>query len=255
MSESKVDLDELQKLATEIRRAQSSLDAGVKGFANAPAASPTPPSVTTTIYGVPTQHYLSPSTTFGNTSAGDTCLGEHQQARSAMDSTLKAFAGTIESDAERLAMAKSTYEKVDAEQADRMLAISRNQLDILTTHLSTTGKNAELVGQQAEQINQLRGLVGDRSTGNMVVTGDFNAQAQAPKPEFEPSAQAIRNFGGNGFDINGGVIDDGRGGTSKSNLPIDHVMPRGVGAVEAQRWRRDQSDHDGQDVDITMPNW
>jgi hypothetical protein len=57
MSESKVDFDELQKLTTEVRRAQSSLDAGVQGFSNAPAASPTPPTVTTTIYGVPTQQY------------------------------------------------------------------------------------------------------------------------------------------------------------------------------------------------------
>lgn len=244
MTVSKVDLAELAMLAEEVRRAKTSLDAGVQGFSQAPTASPSPPTMTRSIYGVQTRQYVgSAPTIFGNTSAGDACLGAHSWARSGMDGTLKAFAGTVESDHGRLEMAWSTYKKNDAEAADRMLEISRNRLDILTTHLST--KN------QSGQIKELNKLVGDPSKGNMIVTGDFNATSTPGTP----SGDEIQNFGKKGFDVGGGVINDGQGGTSATHRPIDQVMPRGVGALPAQRWNREQSDHDGQLVDIVLPNW
>ncbi|MCT2584468.1 hypothetical protein [Actinophytocola gossypii] len=85
----------------------------------------------------------------------------------------------------------------------------------------------------------------------MIVTGDFNATSGGNSP----SAREIRELGGQGFDVNGGDIHDGKGGASLSHKPIDHVLPRGVGSSEATRWDRRQSDHDGQEVDVTLPNW
>jgi hypothetical protein len=249
MSESKVDFDELGKLTEEVRRAKTSLDAGVQGFGNSPSPQPTAPTRPRVMNGYVLPSYNIPGPTpFGNTSAGESCLGQHAYARSAMDSTLKTFANTIESDYERLRTAMALYRKVDAEQADNMLAINRNQLDVLTTHL-TTPEGQE--NNQAAQIKQLRDLVGGPANGSTVVTGDFNAGSAGNSA----SAGQIRDFNGQGFDVNGGQINDGRGGTSLTNKPIDHLMPRGVGSSPATRWDRHPSDHDGQAVDLTMPNW
>jgi hypothetical protein len=254
MSESKVDFHELQGLINQVRRAQSSLDAGVQGFSGAPAPTPTPTTISLgRTGGLPTgQVSLSPTTTFGNTDAGATCLNAHSQARSTMDGTLKAFARTVDSDAERLEASMAAYKKMDAESADNLLATNRNQLDILTAHLANGGETANL---QAAEIAKLRGLTGDPTNGNMVVSGDFNAASEGNSP----SAQQIQQFGKHGFDVDAGDIHDGPGGslrgTSLTHKPIDQLMPRGLGASEAQRWARAQSDHDGQEVDLTLPNW
>lgn len=249
MSDSKVDFDEVRKLATEVRRAQSSLDAGVQGFANAPSPQPSPPSQTSVIAGSPKTWTFPADTTFGNTNAGAACLSAHSQARSTMDAALRAFAKTADSDAERLESALALYRKTDADSADNILAANRNRLDVLTSHLTlNTDGHAQ---DQAAQVNRLRGLAGDVSQGNTVVSGDFNTESTGNSG----SAQGIRAFGGQGFDVHGGDINDGKGGTSASHRRIDHLMPRGVGASEATRWDRDQSDHDGQVVDLTMPNW
>lgn len=166
-----------------------------------------------------------------------------------MDATLKAFAKTADSDAERLELALALYRKTDADSADNLLEANRNRLDVLSTHLTlNTDGHAQ---DQAAQINRLRGLAGDQSQGNTVVAGDFNAESTGNSP----SAQGIRNFGGQGFDVGAGDIHDGKGGTSASHRRIDHVLPRGVGSSEATRWDRDQSDHDGQVVDLTLPSW
>ncbi|GAA3783807.1 hypothetical protein GCM10022225_84920 [Plantactinospora mayteni] len=246
---SKVDFDELQHLATEVRRAQTSLSAGVQGFSGAPSAAPAPPVQFTVTPNLQQRTTIPDAvTTFGNTDAGAACLSAHHQAQSTMGAVLKAFDNTIDSDAERLELALAVYRKTDAEAADRLLATKRNQLDVFSTHMSTGGEHAP---QQARQINDLRTIAGDQTMGNTVVGGDFNSVTTGNSP----SAQALRGFGGHGFDVNGGVIHDGRGGTSASNIPIDHVMPRGVGASDAQRWARGQSDHDGQRVDLTLSNW
>ncbi|RZS43232.1 hypothetical protein EV193_102211 [Herbihabitans rhizosphaerae] len=234
-----------------MRRAQSSLDAGVKGLSSSPSPQPTPESVTlrTTWGGAPASSLrLTPTTTFGNTSGGTECLDAHHQARSALDGALKAFAATVDSDAERLEFSMAVYRKVDADAADSFLAISRNRLDVLTTHLSKPGPHA---AEQSAQIDRLRGLAGDPTSGNTVVTGDFNAGSEGNGP----SARGIREFGGQGFDVDAGNIHDGKHGTSEYNYRIDHVLPRGVGSSEATRWHRGKSDHDGQEVDVTLPYW
>ncbi|WP_378733894.1 endonuclease/exonuclease/phosphatase family protein [Nocardia brasiliensis] len=230
----KVDFGEMQKLITEVRRAQSSLDAGLKAFSNGAAKPPMEPGHTTT---------------FGNTGAGASCLSAHAQASEVMRTVLTAFSGAVESDAGRLAMALVLYRQMDVASADNLLQLNRNALDVFSTHLMVGGAGKD--AQQAAQINRLLGLAGGPSQGNTVVAGDFNAQSGGNSP----SAQGIRNFAGQGFDVDTGKIYDGRGGTSQSNLPIDHVLPRGVGSSEATRWERGESDHDGQVVDLTMPNW
>jgi hypothetical protein len=244
---SKVDLDEVENLATQVRRAQSSLDAGVQGFSAAPSPALAPaPRLTGNALSVQMGPTLPHASAFGNTSGGLACLSAHAGARSTMDATLKAFAATVDSDAERLELAVALYRKTDAENADRMLEINRNRLDVITAQLTTNEKHAH-EAQQAAEIEALRRLAGDETAGNTVVTGDFNAGPNA--------STGVRNFERNGLDVHGGDIHDGVGGTSLKHRPIDYVMPRGVGAAEARRWDRDPSDHDGQVVDLTMPYW
>ncbi|MFC6015332.1 endonuclease/exonuclease/phosphatase family protein [Plantactinospora solaniradicis] len=238
MTTSRVDFNEVRKLGTEVRRAQSALDAGVQGFSNAPSPA-------TSVR----QGRLPVATPFGNTSAGAACLGAQQQASSTMGGVLKAFAATVDSDAERLELALALYRTTDAEAADKLLKTNRNRVDLFSTHLSVADDGH--AQDQAKQITELRTMAGDQNLGNTVVAGDFNALSTGNSP----SAQAIRDFGRQGFDVNAGDIHDGRGGTSASNRRIDHVLPRGVGASEATRWDRTPSDHDGQVVDLTLSNW
>ncbi|WP_194814977.1 endonuclease/exonuclease/phosphatase family protein [Nocardia sp. XZ_19_385] len=168
--------------------------------------------------------------------------------------TVKAFAGTVDSDAERLKSAIALYRVMDAENAEELMLQNSNMLDFLSTHLTRT-KGDKHAGDQADQIAKLRGLVADIRNGNVVVGGDFNAEAGGDSP----SAQEIRNFDLDGFDTKAGTIHDGPGGqpkgTSEQHYPIDHVLPRGVGSTPAERWDRGESDHDGQRVDVTMPAW
>ncbi|MEV4617427.1 endonuclease/exonuclease/phosphatase family protein [Asanoa sp. NPDC049573] len=233
VTDSKVDFDQLAHLGSEVRRAQSSLDAGVQGFSGAPSAgSPLLPGG---------------AGAFGNTGAGATCTNAQRQAQSAMGAVLQGMAKTIDADAERLEMALALYRKTEADAADEMLK-KHNQLDVFSAQLSNAGPHA---AEQTAEIDRLRGLAGDQTAGNTVVAGDFNSVSSGTSS----SAQAIREFGDQGFDVNAGDIHDGKGGTSYSHHPIDFVMPRGVGASSAQRWDRDPSDHDGQVVDVTLSDW
>lgn len=235
MTKSKVDFDELAHLADEVRRAHTSVDAGMKGFANAPLVGQTGSAST------------GGWTPFGNTSAGRACVEAHRQAQQAMNEALKAFSGTVESDFERLELALALYRKTDAEAADNLLAANRNRIDIFTAQMSVGDHGKE----QAAQIARLATLVGDQTQGNAIVTGDFNATSSGDTP----SARNIRGFGNQGFDVNAGDINDGLGGTSLSHRKIDFVMPRGLATSETERWGRGPSDHDGQLTDVTMPNW
>jgi endonuclease/exonuclease/phosphatase (EEP) superfamily protein YafD len=187
------------------------------------------------------------ATTFGNTGAGATCSNAHGQAQSSMGAVLKGMANTVDADAERLEMALALYRKTEADAADELLK-KRNQLDVFSAQISNAGEHAK---EQTKEIDELRLLAGEEYVGNTVVAGDFNSVSTGGSE----SAQAIREFGDNGFDVHAGDIGDGLGGTSLRHHPIDYLMPRGVGATPAQRWDRDPSDHDGQVVDVTLSNW
>jgi hypothetical protein len=230
---SKVDIEEVQKLATEVRRAETSVAEGVKGFAR--AAAPT-------------------GTTFGNTGAAAGCMNAHNQTQSTMGALLKAFDATIDADAQRLTLALQVYRQTDAEAADQLLEVNRNRLDVISTQLTVDKKDGkDLTQAQAEQINKLNSVTGDYQ--NTVVAGDFNAKQVDQK-------EAFGSLGQQGYDTRAGVLYDGKGahgrnGTSLSGFEIDHVMQRGVGNSGAERWAttEEESDHDGQIVDTTIANW
>ncbi|GAB2678562.1 endonuclease/exonuclease/phosphatase family protein [Nocardia goodfellowii] len=239
----KVDEAQLQKLQTEIERAQGAL---VHGLSLMNGASVQASGIEQLLLG-------STVTPFGNTAGGQACHSAHSEIYTGGSNTVKAFAGTVDSDAERMRMALGLYRIMDDENAENLMKLNGHVLDFLSTHLS---KSDDGFGdEQAAQINKLRGLVADLNAGNVVVGGDFNAVTN----DGSPSAQAIRNFAGNGFDTDAGTIHDGPGGapfgTSASNRPIDHYLPRGLGTAPAERWYREQSDHDGQRVDLTLPAW
>ncbi|MFG1793280.1 endonuclease/exonuclease/phosphatase family protein [Nocardia sp. NPDC049149] len=247
-----VDIGEVQKLQTEVYRAQTALDHGLKLVGEA--------SSTVGKLGAPQSQWtghnftigFAPTTPFGNTFEGGSCNSAHSGAFTAATATLKAFAATVDSDAERLKLALALYKSMDAKSAEQLLRLNRNALDVYSAHMSTGG---EWAGLQAGQIDRLRALIGGPNQGNTVIGGDFNAASGGN----DPSAQAIRRFADQGVDPYAGVIHDGPNGapvgTSANHYPIDHVLPRGIGASEAQRWARDESDHDGQRVDVTLPAW
>ncbi|MCM6773906.1 endonuclease/exonuclease/phosphatase family protein [Nocardia sp. CDC159] len=255
----KVDYAELEKLQTETARAQSALAHGLQilGAAAAGASG----------RGVPTFNMgrvsYQPYTPFGNTSEGGACAAAHGDAFAGVGAAVRAFAATVDSDAERLKLAITLYKVMDHRNAEEFLRNNRNGLDLFSTHLSKND-TSEQAQQQLMQLRHLLGLAGGPLSGNTVIAGDLNAVADPrdvpkDKPFKLPSAEAIRNFDNQNFDHRAGEIHDGPDGrlkgTSAGNAPIDHVLPRGVGTAPAERWQRWESDHDGQRVDVAMPAW
>ncbi|MEQ4300911.1 endonuclease/exonuclease/phosphatase family protein [Plantactinospora sp. B6F1] len=252
----KVDYPQLEKLADEVRRAETAIDAGINTLRGSDSGVPTL-NTTPKITGnrLTPSVSLSPAPTlFGNTEAGSACHGAHGWAKSVMIDVLVAFSGTLDSDRDRLNMAIALYRDADARsesrlKVDALLKANRNQLDVLSTHITLNHGDDK---PQPGQINRLGQLLGNESQGNTVVGGDFNSVAN----DDSPSAQALRGYAGRGFDLGASTIHDGWGGTSATNRPIDHLLPRGVGAAgEAHRFDRQQSDHDGQLVDVRLPSW
>jgi exonuclease III len=251
MAVSKVEIEELQGLADQVRRAHSSVEAGKDGLANAP---------------VPNLQ----GTAFGNTPVGPNCLRAAHDSRVALGAALEAFSTTVDSDTERLTTALRVYQQTDAENADKFLEANRNRLDVLSTHLTKTDE-PEHKQVQVDQINRLGQLTGDNQ--NTVIGGDFNAVqdtnnaktpvANSDQPSYtnKPEGQAFGNLGRQGYDTDAGFLttpgDTGKYGTSITDSRIDHLMPRGVGANDATRWAAEdkESDHDGIVVDVRMPNW
>ncbi|MGW4365744.1 endonuclease/exonuclease/phosphatase family protein [Nocardia takedensis] len=230
-----VDLTELRGLAGEVRRALSALDHGVSILSD---TAPGPPTSS-----------LGAEEIFGNTTAGKQLLSTHEwSAFPAVKAAMAAFAGTVEADAEQLDLAVTLYGSMDLDNAEEFLKLNGQGLEIVSTHLSNGGDHG---AEQAAQIARLRQLFGTGPLGNIVIGGDFNASANGDSP----SAQEIRAFGDQGFAVDAGRIYDGLGGTSASHQPIDHVLPRGVGTSAAERWDREESDHDGQNVEVTLPAW
>lgn len=245
----KVDIGELQGLMTEVRRAQSSLDHGIPLFSAAEAAMPMAVNLGN-VWGVPTGPLrLGNDTPFGNTTAGKALASAHQSAYGAGTDMLQAFSGTVDADAERMELALLLYRAMDDDNAEEILLNNRDRLNVLSAHL--TEHEDGHVQDQVGQINRLLGLAGDPADGNVVIAGDFNANAKVDYP----STDALNDYTDQGLDPTAGQIDDGLGGTSPSHQPIDYVIPRGVGTSEAERWDRDESDHDGQSLDVTMPSW
>ncbi|MCI2423648.1 hypothetical protein MOQ72_40210 [Saccharopolyspora sp. K220] len=227
--QSKVDPEEVQKLADEVRRAYTSVEAGRHGFEVLPQSKPD---------------------AFGNSASGPACAQAHHAARTAMWTLLKAFSVTVDSDVERLTSALKVYRQTDAEAADQLLEATRGRLDVLSTHLSK-GDDEKQRQAQVEQINRLGQITNDHQ--NTVIAGDLNSSQGGVGPH----GDAYRNLGRQGYDTDAGFIHDGKGGTSSTGARIDHVMPRGVGTSEATRWSTadHESDHDGIVTDIKMPNW
>ncbi|MFC9894583.1 endonuclease/exonuclease/phosphatase family protein [Nocardia sp. NPDC127579] len=238
----KVDEAELRKLQTEVVRAHGALVHGVS-ILNATTTAPS---------GVERLLLGSSETPFGNTGGGKACHAAHSATYTQGTASMSAFAGTVDADAERMKMAIALYLIMEDANAESMLLLKGKTLDFLSAHMSLAGDNAT---EQAAQIEKLRGLVADIRDGNVLVGGDLNAAMNGN----DPSARAIQRFGWDGYDTHAGTINDGPNGapkgTSQSYHPIDHVLPRGVGTAPATRWDRGQSDHDGQRVDVTMPNW
>ena len=173
----------------------------------------------------------------------------HYESKIVMDTVLPAFANTLDADVERLKVAVMLFHQTDGAAADQMLQAAKG-LDVFSAHLST-GANPQGEANRAGQLDTMLGQTGT-DAGASIVAGDFN---NSPTGGDTPFGQSLNRYGQHGYDVHAGDLNDGQGGTSASHLPIDYVMPRGVGSSTATRWGRDQSDHDGQVVDVTIADW
>ncbi|GIH08198.1 hypothetical protein Rhe02_62650 [Rhizocola hellebori] len=250
MTETKMDFPEVDKLLGELSRARDAVGGGAKSFGEASETLGWS-SYTTAIGGsVGSWSIPQPELVFGDTEGGGQCWSAHYECKIVMDTVLPAFANTLDSDIERLKTAVMLFHQTDGENADRMLQAARGGLDVLTAHLST-GANPEGEANRAGQLDKMFGQTGNDANATLV-TGDFN---NSPTGVDTPFGKSLNQYGQHGFDVHAGDLHDGQGGTSASHLPIDYVIPRGVGSTEATRWGRDESDHDGQVVDVTIPDW
>jgi endonuclease/exonuclease/phosphatase family metal-dependent hydrolase len=248
----KMDFPEAGKLLEALALARASVADGATAFGQAP------PTVVNhnvvSAYGGVVSSWNVPEAlpVFGNTAAANACLTAHFESTNLLSSVLTAFANTLDSDVERLKVAIMMFHEADGASADLMLQSAKG-LDVFSAHLAVRDKNTAVQDEQiqAGQLDQLRTASGT-DAGSAIVAGDFNSEPGSPD---SPFGQALDRFGEHGYDPHGGDLHDGQGGTSESHYAIDYLMPRGVATTPATRWDREKSDHDGQVVEVTIPDW
>lgn len=196
------------------------------------------------------------SNAFGNTEKAVSCGSSYSDLQAAADTAAEALAGVLTRDEARLRLVIKVFKQLDHEIADQLLGSASKSLDVYSAHVHSHGlrKNDEPV--RADQINRLHGAI----DGPSVIGADLNAETiNGDHQTNKISRDAIHGFNDEGYTVYTGATDaDGNVvGTSPSGTRIDYVMSSpGVAMAGApQLVDGGTSDHDGQRVDLIVPDW
>lgn len=180
---------------------------------------------------------------FGNTDAAHDCLSAYHHALGAADDAVTRLGAVLDTDVQRLGAAVTTFQQMDHAAADRVFSAAGQGVNVYSAHLHSDGSNDDDF-VRAGQIDRLRQAI----DGPALLGADLNAELD----DGNLSSAAVARFGDDGFDVNAGEV----GGTSHSGRSIDYVMPvDGITAGNPTLVDGGTSDHDGQRVDVAIPNW
>lgn len=197
------------------------------------------------------------SNAFGNTDKATAAGSAHANLQAAADSLAEILIGVLDSDEERLRKVITAFKELEDEIADRIFANASKGFDVYSAHMHSHGlyKNDDFV--RTSQINTLHDAM---NRGPSLLGADLNVVTQhGDNPKNTSSGDAIHAFKEEGYTVySGAVNEDGKVvGTSPSGTRIDHVAGSPGLTMDEQPILADgaTSDHDGQRVDVEIPNW
>ncbi|MGV9304029.1 hypothetical protein ACWENQ_17220 [Nonomuraea sp. NPDC004354] len=196
------------------------------------------------------------SNAFGNSEKALSCGSSYADLQAAADEAAEALAGVLTRDAGRLRQVVKVFKELDHETADRLLGSASKSLDVYSAHVHSHGLHKYDDPVRAGQIDTLHRAV----DGPSLIGADLNAATNnGAHNTRKVSLDAINSFNREGYTVYTGATnaDGDVVGTSPSGTRIDYVISSpGVELAGApQLVDGGTSDHDGQQVDVVVPDW
>ncbi|MFI7701894.1 endonuclease/exonuclease/phosphatase family protein [Nonomuraea sp. NPDC049480] len=197
------------------------------------------------------------SNAFGNTSKATTAGSAHAEVQAAAGSLAEVLIGVLGSDADRLRKVVKAFKELDDEIADRLFAGAGRGFDVYSAHVHSHGLHEYDDFVRTGQIDKLHDAM---NTGPSLLGGDLNVVTNnGDNPKNNSSGDAVNAFTQEGYTVYSGAVNDNGDivGTSPSGTRIDHVAGSGAFTMDQQPTLADgaTSDHDGQVVDVQVPDW
>ncbi|WP_433514914.1 endonuclease/exonuclease/phosphatase family protein [Nonomuraea sp. CA-143628] len=193
---------------------------------------------------------------FGNTSKAVSCGSDYADTLTAAADASELLGALLDRDEKRLRKVIQIFRTTDHEEADRICANSAKSLDVYSAHVHSHGLHGNDETVRAMQIDKLH----DSIDGPSVIGADLNAITEDGQTDWKMAGpQSIASFAQEGYTVYSGAStpDGAIAGTSPTGTRIDHV----IGSPSVEFGGRPQlvdggsSDHDGQKVDLIIPDW
>lgn len=239
-----MEYERVRRLADQVSEAAATLEGGRSALGDGPGTGFSLPNP----FGE--DSFVQLSTPFGNTQSARTCQAVYHEAQAAGGTATERLGAVLTADVERLGQVITCFQETDHESADQICAAGGDSLNVYSTHVHSHGSSDDDF-VRAGQIDRLR----DEIEGPAVIGADLNAEPD----DDNRSSEAIADFEDHGYDVHSGGVDDSGEvvGTSSSGRFIDHVITSPTITVGGQPQLVDggPSDHEGQRLDITVPDW
>ncbi|MER6946161.1 hypothetical protein ABT294_19220 [Nonomuraea sp. NPDC000554] len=244
--EASMKFDPVSKLADQVDEARKKVEEGRTALAGGPGAVTYVP-----VSSVPSAN------AFGNTAKANPAGSAHADLQVAADRLAEILAGVLDSDEARLRKVIKAFKELDDKVADRLFAGASKGFDVYSAHVHSHGLHGYDDYVRTGQIDKLHDAM---NGGPSLLGADLNAVTNnGDDPKNTSSGAAIHAFKQEGYTVySGATNDDGKiVPTSPVGTRIDHVAGSPAFIMDKQPTLFDgaTSDHDGQRVDVEIPNW
>ncbi|MEU8104834.1 hypothetical protein AB0C18_14040 [Nonomuraea muscovyensis] len=245
-AEASMDFDEVGKLAGKVGEARKAVEQGRTALAGGPGA--------VTYIPVPN---MPSNNAFGDTNNATAASSAHADLQTSADGLAEILISVIDSDESRLRKVIQAFKQLDDEIADRLFAQASKGFDVYSAHVHSHGLHEYDDFVRTGQIDTLHEAM---NRGPSLLGADLNVVTHhGDNPKNNSSGDAIHDLKTEGYTVySGAVNEDGKiVGTSPSGTRIDHVAGSPTFTMNGQPVLVDgaTSDHDGQQVDVEIPNW
>ncbi|MFC4006088.1 endonuclease/exonuclease/phosphatase family protein [Nonomuraea purpurea] len=233
------------ELAGQVDEARTAVEEGRRALAEGPGAVTYAP--------VPV---VPGSNAFGNTSKATVTGSAHADVQAAADNLAEILIGVLDSDGERIRRVIRAFKELEDDVADRIFAGARQGFGVYSAHVHSHGLHEYDDFVRTGQIDRLHEAM---NGGPSLLGGDLNVVTNdGVNPKNNSSGDAINAFAQEGYTVYSGATDENGDvvGTSPSGSRIDHVAGSPAFIMDQPRLMDGAtSDHDGQVVDVQVPDW
>ncbi|MFC7592565.1 hypothetical protein ACFQYP_59215 [Nonomuraea antimicrobica] len=234
------------ELAEQVDAARTAVEEGREALAQSPGA--------VTYVPVPS---VPGSNAFGNTSKATSAGSAHADVQAAADGLAEILVGVLGSDGERLRRVITAFRELDDKIADRLFAGAAEGFNVYSAHVHSHGLHEYDDYVRTGQIDRLHEAM---NSGPSLLGADLNVVTNdGDNPKNTTSGDAVGDFADEGYTVYSGAVNgDGEMvGTSPTGKRIDHLAGSPAFTMDQPPRLFDgaTSDHDGQAVDVQIPDW